>query len=92
MKSHRLLNSTLLILFLCALAGAAQVQADDRPTLRLLDIPLENDYDPFFKIQRGVFDEFRRHHREIRLLPVEKLRIADNEPPCEVADPLMHMP
>lgn len=75
MKLHRFLLRTVLVPLLCALAGAAQVQADDRPTLRLWDIPLENDYNPFFKIQRGVFDEFRRNHPEIRLQPVEKLRI-----------------
>jgi len=60
---------------LCALASAVAAQADAPPTLRLWDIPLENDYNPFSKVTRGVFEEFRRNHPEIRLLPVEKLMI-----------------
>jgi len=70
----RSLRRAFLALVFCALAVPIG-RADDRPTLRLWDIPLENDYNPFSKVTRGVFDAFRRDHPEIRLLPVEKLMI-----------------
>jgi len=75
MPPSMLRRGVIVAFILCAFASVTAAQVDGRPTLRLWDIPLENDYNPFSKVTRGVFEEFRRNHPEIRLLPVEKLMI-----------------
>ena len=47
----------------------------ERPTLRLWHIPLEHDYNPFSKANRGVFDYYRKTHPEVRLVPTTQITI-----------------
>jgi multiple sugar transport system permease protein len=74
-RQTRFIFAVLVEILLCAMAICSDAREDDRPTLRLWNIPLEHDYNPFMKVARGVFDEFRITHPEIRLLPVQQLMI-----------------